>query len=63
MKRIRLLVILSFILGCLFLFAGCDKTTLSTPGNFKVNETTLALTWDPVKGAKGYKIFVNNEEI
>lgn len=63
MKRIRLLVVLSFILSCmLLLFTGCGKTTLATPKNFEVNQETLVLTWDSVKDAKGYKIFVNNEE-
>ena len=63
MKKIRLLVILSFLLSCmLLLFSGCGKTTLATPTNFQVNQETLVLSWNPVKDAKGYKIFVNNEE-
>lgn len=61
MKRIRLLVILSFIFGCLLLFAGCGKPQLTTPTNFQVDEATLQLSWDKVKGAKGYKIDVNGE--
>ncbi len=63
MKKIRLLVILSFMLSCmLLLFTGCGKTTLAKPTNFQVSEDTLVLTWNSVKDAKGYKIFVNNEE-
>ena len=63
MKRIRLLVILSFILGCLLMvFVGCGKPQLDTPTGFQVDEVTLQLSWKKVKGAKGYKIFVNGEE-
>lgn len=64
MKRIRLLTILSFILGCLFVFACCGKSKLDTPNtdSFLVDQTTLLLSWDPVKNAKGYKVIVNNEE-
>ncbi|MBQ4268156.1 MAG: leucine-rich repeat protein, partial [Clostridia bacterium] len=62
MKKIRLLVILTFICACLAVLTCCGMTTLSTPENFKVDETTLMLSWDSVKGAKGYKVYVNNEE-
>ncbi len=62
MKKFRLLVILSFICACLIALACCGKPTLATPKNFKVDETTLMLSWDSVKDAKGYKVYVNNEE-
>ena len=64
MKKIRLLTILSFILGCLLVLACCGKTKLDTPSkdSFLVDETTLLLSWDPVENATGYKVLVNNEE-
>ena len=64
MKKIQLLTILTFVLGCLFFFACCDKAKLDTPNKdtFVVDQATLVLTWDPVKDAKGYKVIVNNEE-
>ena len=62
MKRIRLLVILSFIMGCLLMFACCGKASLDAPKDFRVDEASLVLTWNKVKGAKGYKIYVNGEE-
>lgn len=64
MKKIRLLVILGFVLTCLVAFASCGKTKLGTPDikTFTIEETTLTLTWTPVKNARGYKILVNNEE-
>ena len=55
MKRIRLLVILSFIMGCLLMFACCGKASLDAPKDFRVDEASLVLTWNKVKGAKGYK--------
>ena len=61
MRKIRLLCILSFIIGCLFALVGCNKTQLATPGNFDVDATTLSLTWDPVEGARGYRVLVNGE--
>ena len=64
MKKIRLLVILGCVLTCLIAFASCGKTKLGTPDikTFTIEETTLTLTWTPVKNARGYKILVNNEE-
>ena len=64
MKKIRLLVILGFVLTCLVAFASCGETKLGTPDikTFTIEETTLTLTWTPVKNARGYKILVNNEE-
>ena len=64
MKKIRLLTILSFILGCLLVLACCGKTKLATPDKdtFLVDQTTLLLSWEPIKNAKGYKVIVNNEE-
>ena len=64
MKKVRLLTILSFILGCLLVLACCGKAKLATPDKdtFLVDQATLVLSWDPVKNAKGYKVLVNNEE-
>ncbi|MBR2341015.1 MAG: leucine-rich repeat protein [Clostridia bacterium] len=64
MKKLRLLTVLSFIVGCLAVFACCTKPTLDTPDveTFKVNETTLVLTWAEIDDAKSYKIMVNTEE-
>ena len=64
MKKIRLLAILGCIAACLLAFASCGKVKLKTPDidTFAIEETTLTLTWTPVKNARGYKILVNNEE-
>ena len=64
MKKIRLLVILGFMLTCLVAFASCGKAKLGTPDikTFTIEETTLTLTWSPVKNARGYRVLVNNEE-
>ena len=62
MKKLRLLTLLCFIVGCLMVFVGCKKPTLATPDvqTFKVDETTLRLTWEEIEDAKGYKIMVND---
>ena len=64
MKKLRLLTVLSFIVGCLMVLGCCQKATLKTPDieTFKVNETTLTLTWETIDDAKAYKIMVNTEE-
>ena len=64
MKKLRLLTVLSFIVGCLIGLTCCKKPTLDAPDieTFKVNETTLVLTWEAIDDAKSYKIMVNTDE-
>lgn len=64
MKKLRLLAVLSFIVGCLIGLSCCKKPALAAPDleTFRVNETTLVLTWEEIDDAKGYKIMVNADE-
>ena len=62
MKRVHLLTIVSFIIGCLMVFAGCKKPALDAPVGLTVNETTLDLTWSEVEGAEGYTVKINGVE-
>ena len=62
MKKLRILIVLSFIISCLMILACCGTKKVDTPTNFKVDEATLSLSWDSVKDSRGYKILVNKEE-
>ena len=64
MKKLRLLTVLSFIVGCLMVLACCQKPALDAPSieSFKVDDASLTLTWEKIDDAKGYKILVNAEE-
>lgn len=62
MKHLRLLLILSLIISCLFAFASCDDTeVLSAPDDIKIEQTTLTLQWDAVAGARLYTISIVKE--
>ncbi len=63
MKKIRLLIIFSFIICCLLTVCACDDgvSALSKPKNVAVEETTLILTWDETKDARMYTISIDSE--
>lgn len=59
MKKLRLLLILSLIILCLFAFASCDDTEpLAAPEGLTVENTTLTLNWKTVEGARLYTISI-----
>lgn len=58
MKKLKFFVILSAIIGALFLFGACGTGgTLSAPTNFDINEEDV-LTWSEVKNVKVYYVEV-----
>ncbi|MBE6633116.1 MAG: hypothetical protein E7620_02095 [Ruminococcaceae bacterium] len=59
MKKIRLLIVFSFVLCCLLGLSACESLeALKTPERLTVEDTTLTLSWKEVKGAKLYTIQV-----
>ena len=55
MKKLKLFVILSMIIGALFAFSACGTRTLKAPMGFDINEDDV-LTWTEVADAKNYII-------
>ena len=59
MRKIRLLLLISLIISCLFAFASCDDTeVLSSPQGLEIEQTTLTLSWKGVTGARLYTISI-----
>ena len=59
MKKLRLLLTLSFIVLSLVAFASCDKTeVLDTPTELFVENATLQLNWKKVSEARLYTISI-----
>lgn len=59
MRKIRLLLLISLIISCLFAFASCDKTEeLPSPQGLEIEQTTLTLSWKAVTGARLYTISI-----
>lgn len=59
MRKIRLLLLISLIISCLFAFASCDKTeVLPSPQGLEIEQTTLTLSWKAVSGARLYTISI-----
>ena len=46
---------------CLLTLVSCNDE-INAPGNLKLNEDTLTLTWDRVLGAKSYTIVIEAAE-
>ena len=62
MKNItKLISVISVLLLCMLLFASCDAH-LPSPDNFELDEQTLELKWDKVKGAMSYVITISGDE-
>ncbi|MBQ3013764.1 MAG: leucine-rich repeat protein [Clostridia bacterium] len=62
MKKLRLLLIFSFIVLSLVAFASCDKTeVLDTPTELFVENATLQLNWKKVPEARLYTISITKE--
>ena len=63
MRKIRLLLLISLIISCLFAFASCDDTEiLSSPSDLEVEAATLTLNWKAVAGARLYTIKIVSED-
>ena len=57
MKKLRLLLLISLIISCIFAFASCDDTeVLSTPQGVEIEQATLTLRWKSVKDARLYTV-------
>ena len=62
MRKIRLLILFSLIICCLFAVCSCDGTkALPKPEKVEVDEATLVLNWKTVKGARMYTISIVSE--
>ena len=53
---------LGILVLCVCLVTSCGSDKLSEPSGFKLNEQTLTLTWNKVKGAMSYTIQIEGEE-
>lgn len=62
MKKFRFPVFICFALCCLLILAGCGGRKLSAPANLAVDEPTLTLTWDEVRGAGYYTISIESDK-
>ena len=58
---IKLITVISVLLLCMLSFASCEAH-LPSPENFELNEQTLELKWDKVKGAMSYVISISGDE-
>ena len=58
---IKLISVISVLLLCMLLLASCESR-LEAPDNFTLNEQTLELKWDKVKGALSYVITISGDE-
>ena len=59
MKKIRLLLLISLIISCIFAFASCDDTeVLTTPQGVEIEQATLTLRWKSVKDARLYTVSI-----
>ena len=62
MRKVRLLLLISLIISCLFAFASCDDTEiLSSPTDLEIEAATLTLNWKAVAGARLYTIKIVSE--
>lgn len=58
---IKLITVVSILLLCMLSMASCDAH-LASPDNFELNEQTLELKWDKVKGAMSYVISISGDD-
>ena len=60
MKKIRLILVLTFIISCLCLITACGSSALDVPSDLRF-ENNRELKWSSVSDARGYTIEVNGE--
>ncbi len=61
MKKLHLSLIIGLLLCCLCLFVGCSKNQLSTPSNLQFDEASQTLSWDKVKDANFYTVYITGD--
>ena len=61
-KRFSVILALGILTLCALLVTSCSSGKLPEPGGFKLDETTLTLSWNKVKGAMSYIVQVEGEE-
>ena len=62
MKKFRLLIILTLILGCFAALCSCAQLPqLKTPDRLQIDEATLLLSWGKVDDARLYTLLIESE--
>ena len=61
MKKFKLFVILSLVIGALFMFGGCKEEKLATPTNVSI-DVEDQLTWSEVENARNYLVLIEDED-
>ena len=61
MKKLKIFVILSALIGMLLAFYSCGAKRLVAPSDFEIDEENV-LSWEEVEGAKKYAIEILNME-
>lgn len=62
MKKFRLLMILTLILGCFAALCSCAQLPqLKTPDRLEIDEATLVLSWGKVDNARLYTLLIESE--
>ena len=59
MKKLKLFVILSLLMGSMFAFAACGADELSVPKGWEIDEENT-LFWDEVTDARSYVVEIKN---
>ena len=63
MKKVYSVILaLSILTLCVFLVTSCSSGKLPEPDGFTLNEQTLTLSWNKVRGAMSYTIQIEGEE-
>ena len=62
MKKLRLFLIMSFIICYVTVFTACTVHTLNSPTGLNVDDSTLILVWDEVKNARAYTVDINGKQ-
>lgn len=59
MKRLKIAILISLIIGALTIFVGCGGSNLAAPQQLDYNIEN-ELSWDPVENARGYYVEIIN---
>ena len=63
MKKLRLLILMSFVACAIMALAACTTTGLARPGGLRVDDYATELTWMPVTSAAGYRVELDGNEV
>ena len=61
-KKFSVILALGILALCALLVTSCSSGKLPEPDGFKLNEETLTLSWNKVKGAMSYVVLIEGEE-